>query len=168
MDPFATELNLLFMHTYRYHPQRGGGHAQIAEQWQPEHRRNARHRMHRAAAGTMARASPPSRRTWRFPCPPATVAVKKLEKKGFVLKSRGARKHGRRVLCATHGNRPPRGSGPPGIFTGKRLRGRLPGRDGRERDPRCWARYWAHERIYRQGCYAAFWPGRSKRRNAAM
>ena len=95
MDPFATELNLLFMHTYRsIHnveeamlKSLSNGSLSIGEM----HIIECIGRGGNNGASITAIAQ-----DMEISLPSATVAVKKLEKKGFVLKSRGA-EDGRRV-----------------------------------------------------------------------
>ena len=89
MDPFATELNLLFMHTYRsIHnveeamlKSLSNGSLSIGEM----HIIECIGRGGNNGASITAIAQ-----DMEISLPSATVAVKKLEKKGFVLKSRGA------------------------------------------------------------------------------
>ena len=95
MDPFATELNLLFMHTYRsIHnveeamlKSLSNGSLSIGE-------------MHIieciGRGGNNGTSITAIAQDMEISLPSATVAVKKLEKKGFVLNSRGA-EDGRRV-----------------------------------------------------------------------
>ena len=89
MDPFATELNLLFMHTYRsIHnveeamlKSLSNGSLSIGEM----------HIIECIVRGVKNGASITAiAQDMEISLPSATVAVKKLEKKGFVLKSRGA------------------------------------------------------------------------------
>ena len=95
MDPFASELNLLFMHTYRsIHnveeamlKSLSNGSLSIGEM----HIIECIGRGGNNGASITAIAQ-----DMEISLPSATVAVKKLEKKGFVLKSRGA-EDGRRV-----------------------------------------------------------------------
>ena len=136
MDPFATELNLLFMHTYRsIHnveeamlKSLSNGSLSIGEM----HIIECIGRGGNNGASITAIAQ-----DMEISLPSATVAVKKLEKKGFVLKSRGA-EDGRRVyvqLTETGRRAEVRLTGePPAMLKA------VPGR-AEEENPCCWARY---------------------------
>ena len=116
MDPFATELNLLFMHTYRsIHNVEEAmlkslsiGSLSIGEM----HIIECIGRGGKNGASITAIAQ-----DMEISLPSATVAVKKLEKKGFVLKSRGA-EDGRRCTSNSRKRAAAR-KWPIGIFTGK-------------------------------------------------
>ena len=105
MDPFATELNLLFMHTYRsIHnveeamlKSLSNGSLSIGEM----HIIECIGRGGNNGASTTAIAQ-----DMEISLPSATVAVEKLEKKDFVLKTRGA-EDGRRVYVQLTKTGPP-------------------------------------------------------------
>lgn len=98
MDPFATELNLLFMHTYRsIHnveeamlKSLSNGSLSIGEM----HIIECIGRGGNNGASITAIAQ-----DMEISLPSATVAVKKLERKGFVLKSRGGGRRAPGCMC---------------------------------------------------------------------